>query len=301
MVTATATQPAVYAPPQADGSAFFVTAALQGTGYLVGNSATDPRVARRVYPGDILDLYMIGLGATSDPSGFVTDKPFAAAFPVIAKVTATVGAKVAPVLFAGLTSPGLYLMRVAIPMDLEPGQQPIQISAGDASTIPALLLTVGASPANLLQNGSFESPLAGNWQFVVDSSRNAVASIQRTTSTDTDGGYSAQVTVTAAASGNPATDITAVQLWQPGIAVQQGQVYALQFWAKADTSRTMRVTLTQTGVNQNDGLFTAVALGPDWQRYVIYFRATGTDPAARFNLSFGDQTGSTWVDGVQLQ
>ena len=73
-ITAQAAQPAVYAPPNADGSTFFVTAALAGTATLVGNSATDPRVARPVYPGDTLDLYMIGLGSTLDPSKFITDQ-----------------------------------------------------------------------------------------------------------------------------------------------------------------------------------------------------------------------------------
>ena len=55
-ITAQAAQPAVYAPPNADASTFFVTAALAGTATLVGNRATDPRVVRPVYPGDALDL-----------------------------------------------------------------------------------------------------------------------------------------------------------------------------------------------------------------------------------------------------
>ncbi len=63
-ITATATQPAVYAPPSADGSTFFVTAALQGTAILVGNSATDPRVVRAAYPGDIVPAKWFGLQAS---------------------------------------------------------------------------------------------------------------------------------------------------------------------------------------------------------------------------------------------
>ena len=145
-ITATATRPAVYAPPNAAGSTFFVTAALQGTGILVGNSASDPRVARPVYPGDILDLYMIGLGATADPSKFFTDRAFSGAFPLAATVTANVGGKNAPVQFAGLTSPGLYLVRIAIPADLGAGPQAIQISAGGQQTRPALVLMVGVVP-----------------------------------------------------------------------------------------------------------------------------------------------------------
>ncbi len=152
VITATATQPAVYAPPSANGSTFFVTAALEGTATLVGNAATDSRVIRAAYPGDILDLYMIGLGATIDPSKFVTDQVFQGAFPVSAPVTATVGGENAPVVFAGLTSPGLYLVRVSIPADLAAGQQPLQVTAGAAHTRSSLVLTVATPPPSLIQS-----------------------------------------------------------------------------------------------------------------------------------------------------
>jgi uncharacterized protein (TIGR03437 family) len=145
-ITAQTVQPAIYAPPNADASTFFVTAALQGTATLVGNSATDPRVLRPAYPGDVIDLYMIGLGATVDPSKFDTDKVFSGAFPVSAGVIATVGGKVAPVLFAGLTGPGLYLVRIALPSDLAPGPLPIQVSAGGIPTRRSLVLLVGTAP-----------------------------------------------------------------------------------------------------------------------------------------------------------
>ncbi|SPE30972.1 putative NHL repeat containing protein [Candidatus Sulfopaludibacter sp. SbA3] len=143
-ITATATLPSIYAIPNSDGSAFFVTAALAGTGTLIGNSAVDPRVTRAALPGDVLDLYMAGLGATTDASQFITTQVFAGAYPVSAAVTASVAGESAQVLFAGLTSPGLYLVRVVIPSDLAPGPQPIQITAGGLKTRPSLMLMVGA-------------------------------------------------------------------------------------------------------------------------------------------------------------
>ena len=85
-----------------------------------------------------------GLGATIDPSGFITNQEFAGAYPVSAPVTSSVGGKAAQVLFAGLTSPGLYLVRVALPSDLQAGPQPIQITAGGVRTRPSLMLMVGA-------------------------------------------------------------------------------------------------------------------------------------------------------------
>jgi uncharacterized protein (TIGR03437 family) len=139
----TATLPSIYALPTADGSAFFVTAALAGTGTLIGNSAVDPRVTRAALPGDVLDLYMIGLGATADLSKFITNQVFAGAYPVSANVKASIRGEPTQVVFAGLTSPGLYLVRVAIPADIAAGAQPIQIAAGAAQTRSALMLMVG--------------------------------------------------------------------------------------------------------------------------------------------------------------
>jgi uncharacterized protein (TIGR03437 family) len=136
----------VYALPNADASTFFVTAALAGTATLVGNSTLDPRVARAVYPGDTLDLYTIGLGSTLDPSQFITDRVFAGAFPVSASVTATVGGEPAAVVFAGLTTPGLYLVRIAVPPDLPAGAQPLQVSVGGILTRPSLVLQMAAVP-----------------------------------------------------------------------------------------------------------------------------------------------------------
>jgi uncharacterized protein (TIGR03437 family) len=144
-ITPTATQPAVYALPNASGNTFFVTAALAGTGTLIGNSAVDSRVLRAAQPGDTLDLYIIGLGATADPSKFVTDRVFAGAFPLNATVTSTISGQQAPVAFAGLTSPGLYLVRTTVPADLAPGPQPIQLSAGGAKTPSSLVLMVASA------------------------------------------------------------------------------------------------------------------------------------------------------------
>jgi len=89
---------------------------------------------------------MVGLGGTMDSSKFVTDQLFAGAYPVSATVSATVGGEPAVVSFAGLTAPGLYLVRIAIPKDLSPGTQMIQVSAGPSKTGSSLRLLL--SPAS---------------------------------------------------------------------------------------------------------------------------------------------------------
>jgi uncharacterized protein (TIGR03437 family) len=146
MIVANATQPAIYALPTPDGATFFVTAALAGTANLVGNRTVDPRVLRAAQPGDVLDLYMIGLGATVDSSKFVTNQLFTGAFPAAAQVTATIGSEPAPVSFAGLISPGLYLVRLQVPQDLSPGVQAIQVTAGVVQTSPSLRLLLDPAP-----------------------------------------------------------------------------------------------------------------------------------------------------------
>lgn len=142
-INATATLPAIYALPAANGATWFVTAALAGTATLIGNPAVDPRVLRAAQPGDVLDLYVIGLGATQDPSVFITNQNFAGAYPVAAPITAMVGGFPAQVEFAGLVSPGLYVVRMMVPSGLAAGPQPIQISTGSSRTASSLVLLIG--------------------------------------------------------------------------------------------------------------------------------------------------------------
>jgi uncharacterized protein (TIGR03437 family) len=145
-INGTATLPAIYALPGTSGSSLFVTAALAGTATLVGNLAADARVSRAAQPGDVLDLYLIGLGTTQDPDQFVTDKLFAGAYPLAAMVTAAIGGLPAEVQFAGLTSPGLYLVRTVVPSGLVPGPQAIQVSVGGSATTSTLVLMLAPAP-----------------------------------------------------------------------------------------------------------------------------------------------------------
>jgi hypothetical protein len=155
-----------------------------------------------------------------------------------------------------------------------------------------------APQGNLVRNGSFESPLTGNWNF--DCCQNGAAStVQPTNATAIDGNDSAEIGVSS--TGNP-TIYSNVQFWQSGLAFQLGHVYVLRFSAMADSGRTMHLGVSQNGgAYQSYGLSTAVGLGATWQQYLMYFQATTTDPAARLNFYFGDQTGDTWLDDVVLQ
>jgi hypothetical protein len=247
---------------------------------------------------------MIGLGATANPSDFITNQEFSGAFPVSAPVTATVNSEPAPVIFAGLTSPGLYLVRISIPPDLQPGSRAIQVStgnpsAGGAQTSSLLALAIGTPPANLIQNGNFGSALAGSWSLNVNSAQGASASVQTTTATSpANGGSSAQITVTSAAS-DP-VNYAAVQFSQGSLTLAAGQVYRLMFWAKADAARTMHFDVTNTAADAS--LYSsAVALTTTWQQYVVYFQTTAAVTTAQVDFDFGDQSGNVWLASVVLQ
>jgi len=155
VVTAKETQPAIYAVPNADGTLFSVTAALQGTGFLVGNSIVDSQVNRGVFPARLSTSICLAWAAPQERSAFVTDRQFAGAFPIRASLAARVGGLPARVIFADLTSAGLYLVRIEIPAGLAPGNQPVEVSLGQSpanTTAPVLSLTIENPARNVDPN-----------------------------------------------------------------------------------------------------------------------------------------------------
>lgn len=296
MVTASATRPAIYAVPNRTATAYSVTAALQGTGFLVGDATVDSRVNRAVFPGDVVDLYMIGLGATKDPSAFVTDRQFAGAFPVSSPVAAKVGGQTAPVLFAGLTGPGLYLVRIGIPLDLKPGTQPIEVSTGDASaegarTSSLLSLTIASPTVNLMRNGGFESSLAGSWDFHASGG----AAVETTAATRTAGRSAAAIIVSPSAVAD--AEGKSARLSQNDLMLQPGQIYRLSFWAKSDAGRSVHIAVA-TG---EPVVETEILTTENWRRYVVYFQTAAPAGAARIDFDFGGRPGAVWLDDIVLQ
>jgi hypothetical protein len=111
-----------------------------------------------------------------------------------------------------------------------------------------------------------------------------------------DGLSSEQIDVTSAA-----TNPSAVQLQQAGIPLQQGVVYMVQFWAKADSARAQTFALNENTSSFAGGEDVTVFLGATWQQYVIYWQAPATDPSGSLAFYFGGQTGNTWLDAVSLR
>jgi uncharacterized protein (TIGR03437 family) len=144
MATASRVLPALYALPRPSApSSFFVTAVDPLTGDLLNHSDVDPRATRMASPGETIDLYAIGLGATT--SNFVTDQLFTGAYP-LEEAPAVVLGYPSPVsltpLFAGLVSPGLYVVRIAIPQDAGSGDVPVKLVFWDQASADGVFLGI---------------------------------------------------------------------------------------------------------------------------------------------------------------
>jgi uncharacterized protein (TIGR03437 family) len=107
--------PAIYCIPDTTVSPirYYVTAALAGTATLIGTRRLDSRVVRSARPGDLLDLYAIGLGRTRGE--FFTDRMFSGSFILADPIEVELDNRRIVPEYAGLISPGLYLVRIRIP------------------------------------------------------------------------------------------------------------------------------------------------------------------------------------------
>jgi uncharacterized protein (TIGR03437 family) len=141
--------PAIYGVPilGTQPVKYYVTALLGGTAQLIGTTRADSRVSRGAHPGDLVDLYTTGLGATI--GGFPTDTMFAGAFPLSNPIQVNLGpAQITPD-FAGLVSPGLYLVRMRVPQTFSPQDAPIHLVSGNVSSADNVYLTVEALVAQV--------------------------------------------------------------------------------------------------------------------------------------------------------
>jgi uncharacterized protein (TIGR03437 family) len=108
---------------------------LGPAGLLGSTVTTDP-----AQPGEILELYATGLGATNPamPAGTL----FSGAAPLVDSATVTIGGVSAQVGWAGLVSPGLYQLNVTVP-SVPAGDQPLLVSVDGAVSQQGVFVTVG--------------------------------------------------------------------------------------------------------------------------------------------------------------
>ena len=154
---------------------------------------------------------------------------------------------------------------------------------------------VGSGGSNLVSNGSFENGLAG-WQLLVNKGGQAAATLALDSNVMADGNASAAIHV-----ASPGSMQWHVDLEQGNLSLTAGATYQLQFWARADSPRSMTVFAQGTAPNYPSyGLDQMASLTTTWQLFTLSFIATSTVNDCRLEFWVGDLTGGVWIDQVQL-
>jgi uncharacterized protein (TIGR03437 family) len=253
-------------------------------------------------PGDVITLYGVGFGpVTASPA---TGAPAGGSPPSIMNPNPVVGigGHNASVLFAGLSpgSVGLYQFNIVVPDGVGIGDLPAGISVGGQISNIASIPVQGQAgvQSELIRDGTFSAPFGTDWGLAL--APGAAATVDRPASSGYDGGFSAHIVVTTAATTPPAR--TGVQFFQLAVPVTQGVTYQLQFWAKSSNARQMQVSAYSFdgGNFVPYGLGTIVSLGAQWQHYATSFKATAGGSDGRFGFFCGDPTGDVWLAGVSL-
>jgi uncharacterized protein (TIGR03437 family) len=111
---------------------------INGTGAAV----TGFSVSASAKPGDVLEFFATGLGATSTPvaPGLV----FSGAYQTVGTPSVTIGGVVATVLYCGMVSEGLYQINLTVPSTLSSGTYPVVVSQNNVSSPAAAMLSIAA-------------------------------------------------------------------------------------------------------------------------------------------------------------
>jgi len=149
--------PAIYsvADPNASSTQYYASVTTAGVGMrlsvvnpkgaILGNSAVDPRAVRGVYPGESIDIYATGLGATTPD--FPTDRLMTSARTVAGTVRVHFGSTIAAANSAMLVEPGVYQVRVTVPSTLAAGIVPIALDVNGLTSTASVLMKVDNNPA----------------------------------------------------------------------------------------------------------------------------------------------------------
>ncbi len=116
---------------------------INGTGAAAGSFATSASAK----PGDVLELFANGLGATAN--GIQPGTVFSGAYATTTTPTVTIGGTQATVSYSGLIAAGLYQINITVPNSLSTGTYPVVITQnGVSSQATALLNIVPATTAS---------------------------------------------------------------------------------------------------------------------------------------------------------
>jgi hypothetical protein len=146
-----------------------------------------------------------------------------------------------------------------------------------------------------VMNGSFEAdPFPGPWSLEMHAPAAGVT--VRDTGGTQGGVHCALVHVTA----GDGTDWH-LQFKQTGLTIQKDSVYIVRFDARADSSRTISVTVMQESSPWTWYAGTSLTLGTAWQSYLFTFRASVTDiKGVRLSFGLGNAAGDYRFDNISM-
>jgi hypothetical protein len=161
-----------------------------------------------------------------------------------------------------------------------------------------VLLPITVDTTDRIINGGFESVVEGTWNFwdgdEVDDGY--AAELTREIGAGADGSTAARVQVTEAQGAS-----WIIQMAQFDLEITEGTIYELRFWARSDTLRNMNVTVQKSAPEwDNYGMNQMVGVTEEWQQFTLYWRANRSTDEARLLFHFGNQTGNTWIDNIEM-
>jgi hypothetical protein len=94
-----------------------------------------------------------------------------------------------------------------------------------------------------------------------------------------------------------------VQCYQMGVDLKDGVPYLLSFWAKSDRPRPLHVDVILDKADWHPvGLTNSVTLSTSWQKYLVKFTASKTEPNhTRVSFILGEAIGPVDIAGVSLR
>jgi hypothetical protein len=102
---------------------------------------------------------------------------------------------------------------------------------------------------------------------------------------------------------NPGTDPWSIQLVQIPVYMKKGQMYKVTFEAKATAKRQIMSKVSKVGGDWKAySSERYIEIGTNMQQYSYSFQMSDpTDPYSRFELNFGKDTNTVWVQNVNIE
>jgi beta-glucanase (GH16 family) len=162
-----------------------------------------------------------------------------------------------------------------------------------ATATPVATRTNPPAGTNLITNASFDDTSMAPWAY-----RNDLGAAFSQDTTTAANGTRASFKAALSSSNNSQPWVVSVN--QSNKALNAGQSYTLNFWAKASTTRSIRAVVQLQNSPYTEYTNQGANLTGSWARYTYTFTAPATTTAAMLNFNLASATGSVWIDDVVL-